>query len=280
MDLAEQISQGAFGRLLRYWRQVRRLSQEDVALEIDSSIKHISFLENGRSLPSRDIALRLAAFFTLNNWETNYLLAAAGLAPVQLMEPNSVEAEFMENSLNAMLRGNDPYPTAIINRFGDVYRVNKAWLEIIGSRIPDMTSGSSFNVIDLVISKEGLRPYIQDWESIVCALLVFLQQEVLTFQDRSSIETLQHYLRDSDIPTDWRSRGANRLTTSGMYTRIRFPGEEPQVFMHVINTVGLSRFLPEPALMTYSIYPQNWSVGELWQERIDNNQYEHPCLKY
>ncbi|GAA5317736.1 MAG: hypothetical protein AseanaTS_29410 [Candidatus Pelagadaptatus aseana] len=280
MDVGDQISQGAFGRLLRYWRQVRRLSQEDVALEIDSSIKHISFLENGRSLPSRDIAMRLAAFFHLNNWETNYLLAAAGLSPVQSVKPKSVESEFMEKSLTAILRGADPFPMAIINRFGDVYRINKGWMEVIGSRVPMMAETDEFNIIDMVVSKDGLRPYIEDWESIVCALLVFLQQEVLMFQDRNSIDTLQRYLRDSDIPTDWRSRGSNRLTTSGMYTRVRFPGEDPQIFMHVINTVGLSRFLPEPALMTYSIFPEDWSLAEVWQERIDSNDYQHPCLKY
>ncbi len=51
--MSEKVSDGAFGRLLRFWRQLRKRSQEDVALEIDSSIRHISFLENGKSLPSR-----------------------------------------------------------------------------------------------------------------------------------------------------------------------------------------------------------------------------------
>ena len=55
--MSEKIAEGAFGRLLRFWRQVRKRSQEDVALEIDSSIRHISFLENGKSLPSREITL-------------------------------------------------------------------------------------------------------------------------------------------------------------------------------------------------------------------------------
>ncbi len=280
MEVSDQVSPGAFGRLLRYWRQVRRLSQEDVALEIESSIKHISFLENGRSLPSRDIALKLAQFFRLNSWETNYLLAAAGMAPVQSVKPNSIEAEFMENSLAAVMRGNDPFPSLIINRFGDAHMVNKGWLEVIGNRVPSLSDVPHFNLLDMIISEDGLRPYMDDWEESVCTLLVFLQQEVLLYQDRSSIETLQRYLKDNRVPSDWKVRGANRLTTAGLYTRISIPGTEPNLYMQVFNTVGLSRFMPEPALMIYSIYPMDWSVGEEWRERMQGKDYSHPLLKY
>lgn len=280
MEVSDQVAPGAFGRLLRYWRQVRRLSQEDVALEIDSSIKHISFLENGRSLPSREITLSLASFFRLNSWETNYLLAAAGMAPVQSIKPNSAEAEFLENSLAAVMQGNDPFPSLIINRFGDVHMLNKAWLEVIGNRVPSLANASRFNLLDMIMSDDGLSLFMEDWEDNICTLLVFLQQEVLLYQDRSSIETLQRYLNDSRIPRDWKARGAHRLTTAGLYTRITIPGSDPSLYMQVFNTVGLSRFMPEPVLMIYNIYPVDWSVTEQWRQRMEGKSYSHPLLKY
>src|SRR5712691_9138174 len=70
------------GDLLREWRQRRRLSQLDLALEADISTRHLSFLETGRSLPSRDMVLHLAEQLDVPLRERNVLLVAAGFAPV------------------------------------------------------------------------------------------------------------------------------------------------------------------------------------------------------
>ena len=108
--MVEAIAKGAFGRLLRYWRQARKRSQEDVALEIDSSIKHISFLENGKSLPSRAIILRLASYFGLSGRETNNLLTAANYSPISNEQLNLRESELMHASLVHTLRGLIHFP--------------------------------------------------------------------------------------------------------------------------------------------------------------------------
>ena len=274
----EKLAQGAFGRLLRYWRQVRKRSQEDVALEIDSSIKHISFLENGKSLPSRDIILRLAAYFGLSGRETNNLLATANYSPVSMEQLNLLESEVMRSTLVHTLRGLDPFPSAIIDRTGDVRMLNRGWLEIIGNRVPSIHLQDHFNVMDIFLAKDGLKPYMEDWEDGVCAMLVALQQEVLMFQDRQSITTLQRYLADGSIPRDWQVRGANRLTLSGMYSRISLPGDKPRNYLHVFNTVGSVRFVPDPVLMIYSIFPEDEEVGDRWRERLQGDNYAHPLL--
>ncbi|BBY66987.1 hypothetical protein MHEL_52300 [Mycolicibacterium helvum] len=71
----------AFGELLRDWRRRRRLSQLDLALEADVSARHVSFIESGRSAPSRAMVLRLADALAVPPREQNHLLLAAGLAP-------------------------------------------------------------------------------------------------------------------------------------------------------------------------------------------------------
>src|SRR5215217_1896133 len=70
------------GNLLRDWRRRRRLSQLDLACEADISARHLSFLETGRSLPSREMVLRLAEQLEIPLRERNALLVAAGYAPV------------------------------------------------------------------------------------------------------------------------------------------------------------------------------------------------------
>ena len=279
--MSEKVAKGAFGRLLRYWRQVRKRSQEDVALEIDSSIKHISFLENGKSLPSQQITLRLAAYLGLSGRETNNLLAAANYSPINLQQLNREDAEFLRASLIYTLRGLDPYPSIIIDRNGDVNMLNRGWLEIMGKLIPSVHQQPNFNLMDIFLAEDGLKPYMEDWEDTVCALLVTLQQEVLMFQDRASITTLQRYLADSSIPRDWQLRGANRLTLSGMYNRITLPVDDaPRTYLHVFNTVGSLRFVPDPVLMIYSIFPSDQEIADLWQSRLKGDSYDHPLLQY
>lgn len=278
--MGEEIAAGAFGRLLRYWRQVRKRSQEDVALEIDSSIRHISFLENGKSLPSRDIILRLAAYFGLSGRETNNLLAAAGYSPISMEQLNVQESEVLRSSLIHTLRGLDPFPSAIIDRTGAVRMLNRGWLEIIGQRVPSVHRQGQFNVMDIFLAEDGLKPYMENWEDAVCAMLVTLQQEVLMFQDGQSITTLRRYLADSSIPRDWQIRGANLLTLSGMYSRISLPDDRPRTYLQVLNTVGSVRVVPDPILMIYSIFPDSEELTETWHDRLRGNSYEHPLLNY
>ena len=278
--MGEKVAEGAFGRLLRYWRQVRKRSQEDVALEIDSSIKHISFLENGKSLPSRDIILRLTAYFGLSGRETNNLLAAANYAPISIDQLNVQDSRVLHSSMIHTLRGLDPFPSAIIDRTGDVRMLNRGWLEVIGKRVPSIQRQEHFNLMDIFLAEDGLKPYMEAWEDTVCAMLVALQQEVLMFQDRQSITTLQRYLADSSIPRDWQVRGANRLTLSGMYSRISLPDDKPRNYLHVFNTVGSVRIVPDPVLMIYSIFPEEEELAGNWHERLQGNSYEHPLLGY
>src|SRR5437868_12708099 len=71
-----------FGVLLRDWRQRRRMSQLDLAVEAEVSTRHLSFVETGRSRPSRELVLHLAEHLHVPLRDRNQLLHAAGYAPV------------------------------------------------------------------------------------------------------------------------------------------------------------------------------------------------------
>ncbi len=278
--MSEKIAEGAFGRLLRFWRQVRKRSQEDVALEIDSSIRHISFLENGKSLPSREITLRLASYFGLSGRETNNLLVAAGYTPMVIGALNPRETEILHQSLVATLRGFDPYPSAIIDRAGEVKMINRGWVEILGRRIAAMDDPGGFNLMDVFFAEDGIRQYMENWQDSICALLVTIQQDVLVYQDPTAIANLQRYLKDPGLPADWQVRGANLLTLSGMYLRLSLPGDETRNYIVVINTVGSERFIPDPMLMIFSVFPQDDEVAEAWRARLEGKTGDHPLLHY
>src|ERR687896_2396612 len=105
------------GDLLREWRGRRRMSQLDLACEADISTRHLSFLETGRSQPSRDMVLHLAERLEVPLRERNILLIAAGYAPVFPERPLADPAlSAARRAVDLVLSGHEPYPALAIDR--------------------------------------------------------------------------------------------------------------------------------------------------------------------
>ena len=110
----------AFGSLMREWRQRRRLSQLDLAIEADVSARHVSFIETGRSTPSRAMVLRLATVLDVPLREQNQLLLAAGLAPVygerSLDDPDMAA---VREGVERVLGAYNPFPCVVVDSVAD-----------------------------------------------------------------------------------------------------------------------------------------------------------------
>src|SRR5687768_14536594 len=108
-------SAGTVGEQLRAWRQRRRLSQMDLALDAEISTRHLSFLETGRAQPSRDMVLRLAEQLEVPLRERNLLLTAAGFAPLfperGLDDPDLAA---VRGAVDLILAGHEPYPALAV----------------------------------------------------------------------------------------------------------------------------------------------------------------------
>src|SRR5215475_8368939 len=104
------IHQRHVGEQLRDWRQRRRLSQLDLACEAEISARHLSFVETGRSQPSREMILHLSEQLQIPMRERNVLLVAAGYAPIfperSLAAPELAQARA---ALELLLEGHKPY---------------------------------------------------------------------------------------------------------------------------------------------------------------------------
>ena len=118
---------GAFGPILRDWRRKRGMSQLDLALAIDGSQRHMSFLESGRSRPSRDMVLRLATVLDIPLRAQNVMLLAAGFAPIyQARDLTDPELHQVSKALKAMLRQQEPYPAMVVDRHWNLHMRNDA----------------------------------------------------------------------------------------------------------------------------------------------------------
>jgi transcriptional regulator with XRE-family HTH domain len=115
------------GDTVRAWRNRRRLSQLELALRAGTTQRHLSFVEQGRSTPGRDVVLRLAQALELPLRERNSLLLAAGFAPVfpeTPLEDDSLRA--VRGALQQVLDGHLPFPAVVVDRTGNLVADNAA----------------------------------------------------------------------------------------------------------------------------------------------------------
>jgi transcriptional regulator with XRE-family HTH domain len=164
----------SFGDLLREWRQRRRVSQLELALDADVSSRHLSFVETGRSQPSREMVLRLAEQLEVPLRERNRLLVAAGYAPVfperALSDPALQAAR---KAIDLVLAGHEPYPALAVDRHWTLIAANAAVTRLLAGIPADMMK-PPVNVLRLSLHPNGLAPRIAnlpEWRAHILARL-------------------------------------------------------------------------------------------------------------
>jgi transcriptional regulator with XRE-family HTH domain len=162
------------GDLLREWRQRRRMSQLDFAVEAEISSKHLSFLETGRSQPSREMVLHLAELLDVPLRERNSLLIAAGFAPMfkehALTDP---ELQPAREAVDLVLKGHQPYPAVCVDRHWQLVAANDAANFFMAGVAPELLA-APLNVLRATLHPDGMAPRIvnlAEWRAHVLARL-------------------------------------------------------------------------------------------------------------
>lgn len=168
-----------FGPQLRAWRERRHLSQLELSLKSGVSGRHLSFLETGRSRPSRTMVLQLAEQLDVPLRERNVLLAAAGFAPVYAQRAyDAPELDAVRAAVRIVLDGHDPYPALAVDRCWNLLEMNAAaWL------LADMIEDPALleppiNVYRLALHPRGLVPRLVDVASFGHHLLDRLRRDL------------------------------------------------------------------------------------------------------
>lgn len=187
--------------LLKAWRQLRRLSQLELALAAGVSQRHLSFVESGRAKPSRELLLDLAEALDLPLRECNLLLHAGGFAPV--FEQRSLSDDDMASvrrALELTLLHHEPYPAIVLDRQWNSLLRNRAAERLIGmlgepgevwQRVDP--SGQK-NVLRLSFHPQGLRPLVRNWEQVAPHMLERLQREIVAAPMDEALHTLHQDL--------------------------------------------------------------------------------------
>jgi transcriptional regulator with XRE-family HTH domain len=171
------------GDLLREWRQQRRMSQLALALDANISTKHISFVESGRTAPSRDMVLTLAEVLEVPLRGRNALLLAAGFAPVYsqhaLDDPALAGAR---RAIDLVLAGHEPYPAIAVDRHWTMVAANRATGPLTAGVAPALLARPA-NALRVSLHPDGLAPRIANLSEWRAHVLHRLRQQVESSAD-------------------------------------------------------------------------------------------------
>ncbi len=198
MDMQSTSTVPQLGKLLRYWRQERGKSQLDLSLDTGISQRHLSFVESGRSAPSRDFLFIVSDALNVPLRERNVLLLASGYAP-QYSE-QSVDAEQMAivtRAIDRMLQQHEPHPALVLDRYWNVVRTNKAAPQFFASFVDLEARPKPRNLLDLMFDPAGMRPFVEEWEKVAAGLLQRVRREavgqILDAKLQDLLERLREY---------------------------------------------------------------------------------------
>lgn len=195
---------GAVGSLLRTWRTRRRLSQLELALDARVSPRHLSFVETGRSNPSRDLLLTLAEHLDVPLRERNELLLAAGYAPAyaaraladDLMEP-------VREAVERLLKAHEPFPAVAVDRQWGLVAANQPALSLLADGVAPELLEPPANTLRITLHPAGLAPRIVNLAEYSSHLLHLVEREAAATGDPALLalhEELRGYPGVSSMP--------------------------------------------------------------------------------
>ncbi|MEN0064398.1 MAG: helix-turn-helix transcriptional regulator [Myxococcota bacterium] len=196
-----------FGRFLRFWRGVFGVSQEALAMDLASSTRHISRLENGRVRPSLRMVERIAAHLGLGKRDTQQLLWSAGYAPES--EPLGFDdpaLRWTRKGAARTLAAFDPSPAMLFDGTAQIRMANRAWLDWFGPGLPiegPYTIRSYFDVLFRAVPKAE-EP--RNWLDTKCGILMALQQDAVITGDPGMQMVVDQLATDHGLPPDWARR--------------------------------------------------------------------------
>ncbi|SDO37200.1 helix-turn-helix domain-containing protein [Actinacidiphila guanduensis] len=166
------------GELMRRWREQRGYSQLALANRADISARHLSFLETGRSRPSRDMVLRLGRHLDLALREQNQLLLAAGYAPAFTDSSlDAVEMSPVRDALRQILAGHEPFPALVVDRNWNIVASNSGFALFAKGASPELLR-PPVNALRLAVHPDGMQPRIANFPEWRAQLMMRLQRRV------------------------------------------------------------------------------------------------------
>lgn len=257
------------GAMIRHWRSARGLSQMALALDVGVSPRHMSFVETGRSRPSRDLIVRLAQALRIPSREENALLERAGYARRHSeSELSAPEMSQVRRTLRFLLDRHEPNSALVFDRHWNIVMSNRAHRSTLdflldGRALPPEIED---NLIRLTFHPDGLRPFIVNWSVVGPALLVRLDREsVAAPSDDGLAELIDEVRGYAPMP---RPAPAGEVQAPLLPIHFRKGDLDLRLFS-VVSTIGSAIDVALQELMVETFFPADARsealVTQLWE---------------
>jgi transcriptional regulator with XRE-family HTH domain len=250
------------GELLREWRDRRRISQLDLAISADISTRHLSFVETGRSKPSRDMVLRLGEHLDVPLRERNRLLLAAGYAPAYTESAlGDPEMNAVRQAVRQLLASHEPYPAAVVDRNWNLVDANAATGLFVDGIAPELTA----NVLRATLHPDGMAPHVLNLGEWRAHLLGRLRRQVSQTADPGLAELLAElrgYPCDQPVPE------VEVPGPGDIFVPLRFRHEGADLtFFSTVATFGTPLDVTVAELVIESFFPADPATAAYLRER-------------
>jgi transcriptional regulator with XRE-family HTH domain len=260
------------GTLLRRWREARHLSQLELALEAEVSARHISFIETGRAEPSRAMLLTLANVLDVPLREQNFLLLAAGFAPIYgetgLNDPRMAS---VRAAVEIILKNNEPRSAYAHDRHWNIVMANHAFVKFLtivlgqpptGLEPLSITSGARLNVLRLVFDPGSSRRVIMNWETIAKSLLNEAYRRLAWARDDVLKDLITEILSYPGVPERWREPDLETPRDLILPTVLNLGGTVARMFS-TITTLATPNDVTLQDLHIEAFYPADAATEKL-----------------
>lgn len=252
------------GDLIRRWRTHRRVSQLALSSETGVSTRHLSYVETGRSRPSREMVLRLAEHLEVPLRERNRLLLAAGFAPAY--PEHGLDEEPLTGARTAVrevLVAHAPYPALAVDRTWNVVEANDAVGVLLEVVSPSLLAVEPLNALRLSLHPDGMAPHIANLAQWRTAVLGSLRRSALA---RGDLEMLALHEELAGYPGGDPADG--EATAAGVYVplQLRVEGHELSL-LAIIATFGTPLDVTLSELAIESFFPADPATAAYLRER-------------
>ena len=252
------------GELLKDWRRRRRYSQLELSLETAVSARHLSFVETGRSKPSRELLLHLAEHLDVPLRERNQMLLAAGYAPHYDETPLDADAMTpVREALDRILAGHEPFPSVVVNQRWELVTANAPALAILSDGVAPELLEPPVNAMRVNLHPEGLAPRIANFEEYGGHLVMRLQRQALLSQDPGLIELLDEVRAYPGVEAA--STAADPAQMLFVPLRLHTPAGELS-FFSTLATFGTALDVTLSELAIESFFPADEATARVLRE--------------
>lgn len=258
----------AFGPLLKRWRASRGLSQLDLALSCNTSQRHLSFLESGRSRPSRGMVLQLATALSVPLRHQNAMMLAAGFAPAWDSSPlDAPEMAPVKAAITHMLETQSPFPAVVVDRHYNLIQANTGAQRLLGFLAgPAIAQMPNPNLVRLLLSPE-MRGMVENWGEVAAWMVRRIKAEALLEDPVQAVgdDPFADLLADPDLAALGAPFGDGLPDAPTLYTRFHKDGVRLSL-LSIIAMVGTPLDAGLQNLRVELFYPADAATRE-WFSR-------------